>query len=65
MSTASPKRVLVTGARGQLAGAIIESYAGDAELFDRDNITDEQDSGGPYAVREPEATSKQSPCPGV
>ena len=33
MSTASPKRVLVTGAGGQLAGAIIDVLRGDAEML--------------------------------
>jgi dTDP-4-dehydrorhamnose reductase len=32
MSNSAPKKVLVTGARGQLAGAIIDAYAGTAEV---------------------------------
>ena len=33
MSSSPPKRVLVTGARGQLAGAIIDAYKGSAEVL--------------------------------
>lgn len=33
MSSAAPNRILVTGARGQLAGAIIEGYTGKGEVF--------------------------------